>query len=400
MKVSYANKFFFGIFLSCMFFSPVALNGCAGNPFSANTPMKIRGEKEILVARDIGGGLPYSLMWCGNTALLAYGGEFGTVWVGLDENRVTISTKSTDYPRNCTPDGKWVIYEDRDSARIYKDTQGRLPENIVDEGPGWHGFVMDLYRYEISTGARQRFAVVRDDSGSLVSPDGTRVLLGNRHDSAIEMPKPKWETVWLTNEWTYYNEYWLPDSSGIVMEVWNAGASLGVEFFGKERWSKEFSLDMLRSGPGTNVSLAAVDESNVLHFVAVKDYPVGDYSRSIYNFFRCKIKHRDLICDLTGGIEEEEDDENILSLDLLPNEDIIFKREEDNCIRRVKRRETVAECIADTRYNNEIYIGIDLIGISPDGRWIAIRRGKLPPEPEGRFYTYQYDLFVIDLKEE
>lgn len=362
--------------------------------------VKIKGEKELLVAKDIGGGLPFSHTfylkgWCGNTSLLIHGTETGIELLDFNGNKTTVSSKGTDYPLGCTPDGKWVIYKDRNSDREYRDRFGRLPENIVDDGPGWHGFVTDLYRYEVASGRRQKFAVVRDDSTAIVSPDGLKVFLGNRHDSAIEMPEPKWEPVWLTNDWTYFDTFWLPDSSGIVTGVWGDGASLGVEFFGKDGWAKEFSMDMLRSAPESNTSIAAVDENNGLHFVTVENVSTDDSSRKTYNFFNCKIKHKDLICSLADGIKEDEDD-NILSLRLLSNGDIIFKKEEDNCIRRVKHRKLLAECIADTRYNNEIYIGIDLIEISPDGKWMTFRRGKLPP-PGKRFYAYQYDLFVKEL---
>ncbi|MEK6531585.1 MAG: hypothetical protein AABZ23_03720 [Deltaproteobacteria bacterium] len=396
MKKIYKNRIAAGIFFSFVAFS-FSIYGCAaGKPASVTTPIKIKGEKEILVARDIGGGLPFSLIrWCGNNALLIYGGEFGTQWVDIKGNKATISTNSADYPVDCTPDGKWVLYADRNSAREYRDKEGRTPENIVDEGPGWHGSVMDLYRYEIKTGTRQKFAVVRDDSSALISPDGSKVLFGNRHDWDIEMPEPRWEPMWLTNEWTYFNARWLSDSSGVVTLVWNANASLGVEIFGKNGWAKEFSLDMIRSDPRANVSLEAADKNNVLHFTTVEDYPASNLSRRIYNFFSCKIKQKDLICGLREGIEEEEGD-NILSITLLPNEDVIFKKEEDNCVRRVKRRKTVAECIADTRYGDVVYLDIDLIEISPDGRWMAFRRGKLPPQGN-RFYAYQYDLFVIEV---
>jgi hypothetical protein len=400
MKGSYKNKIVICIFLFCIVSSLIAIGGCAaGKQASATTPTKIKEKKEILIVEDIGGGLPFQILgWCGNTALLIDSDEFGKEWVDLNGNRVTISKESGDYPIGCPPDGKWVLYKDRDSARVYKNKWGKIPENIVDEGPGWHGFVMDLYRYEVTTGRRQKFAVVRDDSGSLVSPDGSKVLLGNRHDSAMEMPEPRWEAVWLTNEWGYGETRWFEDSSGIVTMIWGNGHSLGVEFFGEGGWSKEFSLDMLRSDPRSNVSIAAVDEDNVLHFVTMEDYPVGDSPRKVYNFFRCKIKYKDLVCSLGDGLKEEKD-EKIRSLELLPNGDVIFEREEDNCIRRVKHRKLVAECIAHTRDNDEVYIGIDLIEISPDGKWMAFRRSKLPP-PGDRWYAYQYDLFVKELSED
>lgn len=170
MKGSYRNKFVIGILLSGMVFSLVTLNSCtAWRQISTNKPVNIEAKKEILVVPDIGGGLPFGIIeWCGNDALLIDSDKSGKEWVDLKGNKVTVSTKSTDHLIGCTPDGKWVLYADWNSAREYRDKEGRTPENIVDEGPGWHGAVMDLYRYDITTGTRQKFAVVRDDSGSLV----------------------------------------------------------------------------------------------------------------------------------------------------------------------------------------------------------------------------------------
>src|SRR3989304_3023460 len=271
---------------------------------------KTKLGKEILVARDIGGGLPYSLvMWCGNSSFLIYGDEFGTEWIDFNGNKATINTDNADYPRGCTPDGKWVLYEDRNSARAYKDKYGRIPENIVDEGPGWHGLVVDLYRYEITTGKRQKFAVVRDDSGSLVSPDGLKVLLGNRHDSVMEMPEPKWETVWFTNEWLAGTR-WFADSSGIATMIWwGNGHVFGVEFFGKEGWAKEYSLEKidLKQKSGNGVSFRAVDKDNRLYFTAVKNYQVDNRARNRFHFYRCEIKNKELVCEATGEYDVPED---------------------------------------------------------------------------------------------
>ena len=331
---------------------------------------------------------------------MIYGSGIGIEWVDFNGKTKVVSEDKEDIPRGCTPDGKWVLYEDRDSARVYKDKQGRAPEITIEDGPGWYGFIMDVYRYEIETGLRQRFAVVRGDSSPLVSPDGSKVFLGNIHDSTIEMPEPKWETVWLTNEWLYGPTRWFKDSSGIVTMIWwGNGYNLGVEFFGEDGWAKEFSLKMLESGPGVSVHFEAVDENNVLYFYTVESVATDGPSRRAYNFFSCKIKRKDLICDFTSGLEEEEGD-NIESLEVIPNGDIVYKGEEDNCIRRIESQGIAAECIADTRYFDDVYLNIAFKGVSPDGRWIAFRRGKMPPKHGERFHVYQYDLFVIDLKDD
>ena len=402
------NKLTFILILLATLF---LLTGCTESKQPPeDTGIRGKGEKEILIARDIGGGLAFSLIeWCGNNALLIYGSEFGIQWIGFNGKKVTISTSADDYPRGCTPDGKWVFYRDRSSARVYKDKFGRVAENIPFDGPGWYGNVIDLYRYEVSTGRRQRFAVVRDDGSSLVSPDGSKVLLGKRHDSAIEMPEPKWETVWLKNDWVYGSTHWFPDSSGILTNIWENGYfTLGIEFFGVEGWSKEFSLDLMRPRKtrgadfgATYVFFEAVVEDNILYFIAMDDIADGRSARKKYSLFRCRIEDRDLTCSSAGGFETEEGRRiSLESIEHQFNEDVILKYNEDNCIRRIRAGGSVAECIADTRFEDDEYEDIDMVGVSPDGRWLAIRRGKLPPKPGGRFYAYQYDLFVKKLSED
>lgn len=366
----------------------------------ANTPVRDDGNKEILIATDIGGGLPFShtfflAKWCGNNSFLIHGTETGIQLMYFKGNTVTVSKNGTDDPIGCTPDGKWVFYKDSKSAREYRDKFGRVPEDIVDEGPGWHGFVMDLYRYEVTTGKRQRFAVVRDDSSALVSPDGSKVFLGNRHDSTIEMPEPKWEAVWFTNDWTYLETFWLPDSSGIVTLVWGYGASLGVEFFGRDGWVKEFSLDKISPAKMFSGSLNALDDKGRLYFTSIL-HEASWQGRSTYGYFRCEIQKKELICGAIGELDGNE--HRIASHKLLPNGNVVFKKEDD-CIRLMKAGQNGSKCIADTRYNNEVYIGIDLMEVSPDGKWMAFRRSKLPP-PGKRFYAYQYDLFVKELSDD
>ncbi len=403
MKKVYKNRVVLIVFLACVAFSFSIYDCKAGDPGLPGNLTKIKAEKEILVAKDVGGGKPFSIIrWCGNEALLIYGGEFGTEWVDFSGNKVIVSTKGTDFPVDCTPDGKWVIYKDRESSWLYKDKQGRLPENILDEGIGWHGLVIDLYRYEIATGRRQKFAVVRDDSGSLVSPDGSKVLLGNKHDSTIDMPEPKWDKVWLKNEWTYNRTFWFADSSGVVTAIWGNGSGLGVEIFGEDGWAKEYDFEQLGFGtkPRLSVYLKAVDKENRLYFITGESIRVSKrMSRKKYRFLRCKINDRDISCEEFGILSEDEKGIEPNLLNLLPDGNIIFIRGKDSCIHRLKPGETDAECIADVRYEDDTYKRIRLRAVSPDGKWIAFTRGKEPPKPGGRFYRYQLDLFVKEIPE-
>lgn len=377
----------------------VAVAGCAGGKSAAMTG-KLKVQKEVLVARDIGGGQPFVLRgWCGNDGLLMDSEISGKEWLGLNGKRVVVSKKKTDYLTGCTPDGKWVLYRDRGTARIYRDKQGRLPEGIVDDGPGWHGFIIDLYRFEVATGKRQKFAVVRDDSSALVSPDGSKVLLGNRHDYVSkEMPEPKWEKVWLTNEWTYNPTFWFADSSGLVTEIWGDGSSIGVEFFGKNGWAKEYSIkqSICYRNEGCSVIIDAVDRKKRIYLGTGEDIPLSK-RRTItkYHFFRCEIDNKELLCEHRGDVTEHK--KGFSFIEMLPDGDIIFHEDDDACIRRLTPGQTHARCIADTRYGNETYEDIQMVAISPDGRQMAFRRGKLPPKPDGRFSIYQFDLFVKEI---
>ena len=231
---------------------------------------KTRLGKEILVMQDVGRGLPYSLIkWCGNSSFLIYGDEFGTEWIDFNGNKVTVSASGDDYPLGCTPDGEWVIYESRNSHRI--DNGRQIAEDLDDEWTEWQGFVMDLYRYEVATGYRQKFAVVRDfgDSG-IVSPDGLKIFLGGRHNSIMEMPDPKWEALWLTDEdiLSQFGTRWFADSSGIATMKLNATYSLIVEFFGENGWTKKF--DMEEKTGHVSAAIDAVGEGNLLYLLRQK----------------------------------------------------------------------------------------------------------------------------------
>ena len=75
----------------------VAVAGCAGGKSAAMTG-KLKVQKEVLVARDIGGGQPFVLRgWCGNDGLLMDSEISGKEWLGLNGKRVVVSKKKTDY---------------------------------------------------------------------------------------------------------------------------------------------------------------------------------------------------------------------------------------------------------------------------------------------------------------
>ncbi|MFQ5428073.1 MAG: hypothetical protein ACE5EZ_03735 [Thermodesulfobacteriota bacterium] len=350
------------------------------------SPARSVGKKEILVAKDIGrgsGGWP--LFWCGSDGVVVYNKEMGIELIKVPSGkRIKISQSKLEYPFNCSPDGRWVVYMDRASTRQDKTDRVLRAEDLgfepeLDVWPSWEGYVANLYRYEVATGKRQRFAVVRSDlpAWEVVSPDGLRAFLGSAHNSSIEMPEPKWEPLWLTHsglnkddwDWGQTDGQWFSDSSGVVMP---GDKRLYVEIFGKGGWAKRFAV---KPELKDSISALSVDKNNGIYFLVSDDVP--RQPRTKHSLYRCKIDDKKLSCK-----EVFYRNRYIFSYDILSNGDIIFTESDDNCIRRISAKHRNAECVAGGRYNAEVLI----IGISPDRKWLA--------------YETLHELFVFELVNE
>jgi hypothetical protein len=360
------------------------LNGCAGLKQGPEvSTVKIKGKKEILVAKDIGKGSgAYPVLWCGNDAIVAYNEEMGIELIKVPNGeRVRVSPNESDYPFNCSPDGEWIVYMDRASTRLDKadkvmeaEDYGFDPE--LDVWPVWEGYVADLYRYNVATGKRQRFAVVRSElpSWEVVSPDGLKVFLGSKHNSYIEMPEPKWEAVWFTREdwdWNQTGALWFKDSSGVVSYGHNSTNRVFVEFFGENGWAKRFVPD---EGLENNIENLAVDGENRVYFLIKERGYVPIEVKGKWFMYRCVLKDKDLSCEMVL-----ERNRYIISYKILPDGYIVFSESDDNCLRLISPRHTDSECVAGDRRPGEIY----LIGISPDGRQVA--------------YETFNDLYVVEI---
>jgi hypothetical protein len=400
MESLYKNRVVLIVLIACVAFS-FSLNASkAGETGSLGSSRNIEGGEEILVAKDVGGGRPdFFITWCGNDALIIRDRKFVTELMDLKGNRIIISEKAGDSPLNCTPDGEWFIYEDRESARMCTDKEGEPPEPIVDDGEvaNWQELVMDLYRYEIATGKRQKFAVAHQGSGSLVSPDGSKVLILNREDSTIDMPEPKWEPVWLKNEWGIFSKVlWFADSSGVVAKRGMGIGTLGVESFGEDGWTKIYEREQHRL---YRVSLEAVDSKKRFYLITRDTFGVSENtSRTKYRLLRCTIKYGELNYEELNVLDDN--GKRIFPLNILPDGSFVFTWKEDSCIYRLKPGEAKPECITDTHYEGDAYESIFLRAVSPDGRRIAFLRGKRALKPDGRINVTQHDLFVKEISED
>lgn len=345
-----------------------------------------KSKKETLVARDIGFGFS-KIRWCGNDRLLLYGYEKGIKLLDLATGKWTIvSTDGTrDYPLNCSPDGKWVIYVDWKSIRT---DMGRVAVDD-DEKEGeveWQGDVKDLYRYDVSTGKAEKFATRRDrpESADVVSPDGTKAFLGGMHDTPFEMPEPKWEMRWLKSEWAHLDPIWLADSSGIVTEVFDdrSNVSLGVEIFGDNGWSKEFipGRDLYIKG---RLGDAIATKNKTIYLRSGESYSERQMGRVRYYFYTCDIKQSGLNCKEILEFDLRHTD---IRFAVLPDGDMVYKESDDKCIRRFSQSRAKTECILDGSDMGGFY------GVSPDGRRIAYWRDLKKPDK-----SLGYGLYVMDI---
>lgn len=391
------------------------LGGCEGGEKTGQPPAPVSEErveevdagikagKEILVARDVGRGSDvYPVFWCGNDSIVVRNERIGIELVSVPSGEsVNVSPGERDHPYNCTPDGEWVVYVKSDSIRLNKPGEPRpfvydgKPFEFdpgLDVWPVWEGYVADLFRYEVATGKSQRFAVVRSDlsAAELVSPDGSKILLGERHNSAVEMPEPGWDPVWTAREdwdWSLAEARWFKDSSGVVSLGYMQTNRLFVEFFGEGGWTKRF---IMGGEYKDHIFGLKVDGDKRIYFL-VSDGNLPN--PGTYYIHRCELKDRELACE---KILERDYYINPYSLH---NGDIIFKDEHNNCIRRVSPGEADGECILDLRYGEDVYSGISLHGISLDGRRLLFERSKKVEPPEGRFFGYRSDLFILELSD-
>jgi hypothetical protein len=271
------------------------------------------------------------------------------------------------------------------------------PAYEYEEGAffGWMGNVLDLYRYEIATGRKEKVAIVRGDAGhNMLSPDGEKVFLGARHSFASEVAAVEWKVLWLTDKWNEWSKWsigkpvWFPDSSGVVLHR-DYPNSICIEFFGREGWAKCFELG---SEYEKIIPYIFVDRNGRIYFSVNDDnFPqVG----SRYFLYRCDIKDRALSCerilDLGYYIEPN----------FLHNGGMVFKDQGNGCIRRLPLGQYDSGCILDSRSGEVVYNYISPAWISPDGRRLAFERGNRMTRPDSDFSYLQRDLFVIELEDD
>jgi hypothetical protein len=174
------------LFLVLLCFSPVSWSiEIVGKEELANK--KPRHGKEIFVDKVIE---PFKLFWCGNNALL-FDYEEGVFIYDVESRKKTHLDDRDMSTIACSPDGQWFIY--------------RGPDDPAWDTNSQEFGIVNLWRYEFKTGRKQKFLVADNGYASsvgkgLFSPVDNTIYLASKPVTAIEMPEPKWDVVWLERD--------------------------------------------------------------------------------------------------------------------------------------------------------------------------------------------------------
>lgn len=375
--------FFFGVA-----FLLAVLNGCAGLKQTQDTPYKIQNKKEILVARDIGrGGAIYLIRWCGKSGLVYRIVETREVEL-LDfrtGKRTPVDIDMQETHLNCTPDGKKLFY--------LPDEKRTSDDGSVE----WYRGSGDMYMYDTVTGEKTFVARTRG-SGSYdaVSPDGTKILLGARHELASYSGAPGMEGVWFTEEWKPTEAAWFPDSSGVLAYGTHRGDQICIEIFGEDGWAKCFNMVDIDS----STHEPRADSKNRVYFLDVEFDFMTEWETNYLH--RCDLRDGELSCERII-----KDHDVFPTYGFLPDGDIVFgEYKKGDCIRRITPGQETSRCEIYPRYGESVYRNVSLRGISPGGQWLVFSRSnskgwkKRADGMGSDLWQGQIDMFVIDLMEE
>ena len=305
-----------------------------------------KAGKEIFVDKVIE---PFKLFWCGNNALL-FDYEEGVFIYDVESRKKTHLDDRYMSPIACSLDGQWFVY--------------RGPTD-----PAWNtdskkfGFV-NLWRYELKTGRKQKFLVADNGYASsvgkgLFSPVGNTIYLAFKPTTSIEMPEPKWDVVWLERDNT--GEGWLSDPVALVGSgKYNAQSGM-IEIDVVSPYKKKIKLD---SGFHNAHFLMTDSQGNI--YMETYDDKMGNGKRIV----RCSVDldNEEISCgSLFFGDLISRGFSSYYSFDIPDDVNFAVIAEwGDSCVRLRRIGESGGQCVTST--DRKI---VSYVSISPDGKWLA-----------------------------
>lgn len=357
------TKSFF--FLLAAFFILLCFSfvGCAGvNELREKSPNEEAG-KEILIDRNITANRPF---WCGKKNTLVYHKEVGLFIYEVESGKKIKVGDGYQSPLTCTPDGEWLIYMDKSSTRWDTDS--------YDLG------VVDLWRYELKTGKREKFFIVSDDDassarGAIFAPKGLKLYLSFKPETTMEMPEPKWDVVWLEREsvgsvWFKEPMALIGDGSGRYQE-----GALVIDVLSP--YKKKFVMDSGFYG----ATIIMIDAQERIYMNTVDDnFARGEQTvRCSLDVDKVAISCESIFKDIMAEGHPS------FGFDITSDGDFaVTALWKDSCVRLRRRGESGERCIT----NDDSMVGTKA-NISPDERWLAFTRLRHIGER-----NYHSDLYI------
>ncbi len=333
----------------------IATSGCALTQKTKQVkPLRITGGEEILVAKDTSAMRPF---WCGDKPILVYQPvQWGVYFYDLNTRKNIKVAEPGNIPVTCTHDGQWLIYKNNKSYRFDKDA----PEETI----------IDLWRYEFKTGKTQKFFVVdtNDIGNAILIPFTLKMYLSRKSNQTIEMPEPKWDITWSSNNQSV--SAWLKDGSVAIdshvdfsQPPKNRKQIMDVEVFYPRR--KSFTIT-----PYFYHFYPLLSDNQNRFYIRAGD---GNYENHLDDLKRCRIniKKEKMSCETLFSPWQ-----NYWDFDVFPDgENIVFSKTGYNCVKAKMIGKDNTHCITSK------HITGSSIKISPNGRWLAFKKGD-PIETE------------------
>ena len=356
MKIK--RSFFLFFVLLCL-----SLVGCAGeNEPKEKSPEKVvtpreevkageeerepkeesRPGKEIFVDSSL---TAYRVLWCGKKNSLVYDKDEGLFVYDVESGLKVRVGGAYLSPLGCSPDGEWLVYEDRLINRFDDD-------NIEQRN-------LFLWRYELKTGKRQKFLIADDVytsgvDGAIFAPVDNTIYLANKPATTMEMPEPKWEVVWL--ERNTIGKAWLKEPLALVgsgKSMSHSGPMIEIDVLSP--YKKKIELDSGFNHP----------------FLIMTDAQDRVYMRDDKRIVRCSfdLDNEVISCGsvFLGDIIAETN--SSFGFDITNDGNfVVFSKWRDSCVRIRRIGESKGRCITST--DHKVDTDVD---ISPDGKWLAYK---------------------------
>ena len=306
---------------------------------------KIRNE--IFVDKIIE---PFEFFWCGNNALL-FEYEEGVFIYDVESKKKTHLDDRHMSAIACSPDGQWFVYRGPTDPAWNTDSQK-------------FGFI-NLWRYELKTGKKQKFLVADNSYASsvgkgLFSPVDNTIYLAFKPTISIEMPEPKWDVVWL--ERNNDGQGWLNDPVALVgAGKYNAQSGI-VEIDVVSPYKKKIKLD---SGFHNTFFLMTDAQGNIYMETYYDKMHTGGG-----RIVRCSVDldNEEISCgSLFFGDLISDGFLSYYGFDIPDDVNFaVIAKWGDSCVRLRRIGESGGRCVTSTDRKIGSYVRI-----SPDGKWLA-----------------------------